>query len=76
MAQLGEHNGVLGTLMHVMFSPSSSRNEALPQRYYQAELDGEGQQNCAAYEQRCKRSVLQLITRPLAEYIGNKSIIK
>lgn len=76
MAQLGEHNGVLGSLMHVMFSPSSSRNEALPRRYYQAELDGVEQQNCAAYEKRCKRSVLQLITRPLADYMGNKRKIK
>lgn len=76
MAQLGEHNGVLGSLMHVMFSPSSSRDEALPQRYYQAELDGVEQQKCVAYEKQCKRSVLQLITRPLADYIGNKSDMK
>ncbi|KAH8410953.1 hypothetical protein KR222_000829, partial [Zaprionus bogoriensis] len=70
-AQLGEHNGVLGSLMHVMFSPSSSRFEALPRRYYQAEEDGR-EQRCAAYLAQCARSLLDLITRPLADYIGNK----
>lgn len=62
---------MLGSLMHVMFSPGSSRYEALPRRYYQAERDGV-QGKCSAYLRQCERSVLDLITRPLADYIGNK----
>ncbi|KAH8396665.1 hypothetical protein KR215_002170, partial [Drosophila sulfurigaster] len=71
-AQLGNHNGVLGSLIHVMFSPSSSQYEALPQRYYTAELKGE-QNDCSGYCEQCKRSLLDVITRPLADYIDNKT---
>lgn len=72
-AQLGELNGVLGSLMHVMFSPSSSQYEALPQRYYNAERNGQ-RDNCQGYSAKCGRSVLDLIARPLIDYIvGNKS---
>ncbi|XP_034478676.1 uncharacterized protein LOC117784929 [Drosophila innubila] len=70
-AELGNHNGVLGSLIHVMFSPSSSQYEALPQSYYTAELKGK-QDDCTGYHRKCERSLLSLITRPLADYIGNK----
>ncbi|XP_032589955.1 uncharacterized protein LOC6560767 [Drosophila grimshawi] len=70
-ANMGEINGVLGSLMHVMFSPSSSYYEALPMRYYNAEFDGQ-QDKCEAYHAKCSRSVLDLITRPLIDYISNK----
>ncbi|KAH8261465.1 hypothetical protein KR044_009609, partial [Drosophila immigrans] len=73
-AQLGNHNGVLGSLIHVMFSPSSSQFEALPQRYYTAESRGK-QHDCTAYYAKCERSLLDVITRPLADYIGNKTAI-
>ncbi|KAH8245828.1 hypothetical protein KR038_003679 [Drosophila bunnanda] len=59
---LADLNGVLGSLVHVMFSPSSSRYEALPKRYYIAELDG-NKGSCEAYHQKCQYSVLDLITR-------------
>lgn len=71
-AELGIHNGVLGSLFHVMFSPSSSQYEALPQRYYTAELKGQ-QDECTEYHAKCGRSLLNLITRPLADFLGNKS---
>ncbi|KAM8712701.1 hypothetical protein ACLKA7_013090 [Drosophila subpalustris] len=70
-AQLGNHNGVLGSLIHVMFSPSSSQYEALPHRYYTAESKGK-QDYCTGYHAKCGRSLLDLITRPLADYIGVK----
>ncbi|XP_017093981.2 uncharacterized protein [Drosophila bipectinata] len=69
---LGDLNGVLGSMVHIMFSPSSSRYEALPQRYYTAELDGiKGR--CGNYKLECQHSVLDLITQPIARYKENKS---
>ncbi|XP_043645405.1 uncharacterized protein LOC122614813 [Drosophila teissieri] len=62
--QLGDLNGVLGSLIHVMFSPSSSRYEELPKRYYIAELDGRNG-NCGGYRRQCEHSVLDMITQPV-----------
>ncbi|XP_039480863.1 uncharacterized protein LOC120444928 [Drosophila santomea] len=62
--QLGDLNGVLGSLVHVMFSPSSSRYEELPKRYYVAELDGRNG-NCGGYRPQCEHSVLDMITQPV-----------
>ncbi|XP_034655016.1 uncharacterized protein LOC117892709 [Drosophila subobscura] len=67
--QLGNLNGVLGSLVHVMFCPSSSRYESLPQRYYNAELAGR-RGSCEAYHSQCRQSLLDLITQPV---ILNKS---
>ncbi|XP_017132916.2 uncharacterized protein LOC108149680 [Drosophila elegans] len=61
--QLAELNGVLGSLIHIMFSPSSSRYEALPKRYYIAELDGRND-NCGGYQPQCQHNILDLITQP------------
>ncbi|XP_016928475.3 uncharacterized protein [Drosophila suzukii] len=61
--QLGDLNGVLGSLVHIMFSPSSSQYEALPKRYYIAELDGRNG-NCGVYHSQCQHSVLDMITQP------------
>ncbi|XP_017835562.1 uncharacterized protein LOC108594938 [Drosophila busckii] len=61
--QLGEVNGVLGSLMHVLFSPSTSAPEQLPLSYYQAELDG-AREDCQHYEQHCGESLLDLISEP------------
>ncbi|KPU76909.1 uncharacterized protein Dana_GF27600 [Drosophila ananassae] len=69
---LADLNGVLGSLVHVMFSPSSSRYEALPQRYYTAELDGI-QGHCGDYKLKCQHSVLDLITQPIARYKENNN---
>ncbi|EDW31968.1 GL10688 [Drosophila persimilis] len=72
--QLGNHNGVLGSLVHVMFSPTSSRYESLPKRYYIAELDGQ-RGSCESYRRECKQSILDLITQPILRSMGNKSTI-
>uniref|UniRef100_A0A1I8NWF6 Uncharacterized protein n=1 Tax=Stomoxys calcitrans TaxID=35570 RepID=A0A1I8NWF6_STOCA len=69
-SELGDINGVLGSLMHIMFSPTTSRNENLPLKYYQAELDGVHDQ-CHHYEEECTESILDLISTPLHEIIDN-----
>ncbi|KAH8254249.1 hypothetical protein KR032_009086 [Drosophila birchii] len=65
-AQLDEFNGVLGSLMHVLFSPSTSESEDLPLRYYQAEHDGYND-HCHYYEPGCGESLLELISEPFEE---------
>ncbi|KAH8370131.1 hypothetical protein KR093_002246, partial [Drosophila rubida] len=65
-AELDEGNGVLGSLMHVIFSPSTSQPEQLPLRFYQAEHDG-WQDQCHYYKQHCGKSVLELISEPFEE---------
>ncbi|XP_030238323.1 uncharacterized protein LOC108654884 [Drosophila navojoa] len=65
---LGEINGLLGNIVHVIFSPSSSRDEHLPNAYYQAESDGV-QQQCAHYDGDCPHNVLDLISVPVERLI-------
>ncbi|XP_023172816.2 uncharacterized protein LOC111600770 [Drosophila hydei] len=67
-AELGELNGVLGSLMHVLFSPSTSEPEQLPLHFYQAELDGWHNQ-CQHYEQGCGHSLLGLISEPFEQML-------
>ncbi|XP_067629919.1 uncharacterized protein [Eurosta solidaginis] len=65
---LGEVNGVLGTLVHIIFSPSTSANENLPLSYYQAEVDG-SYGICEHYTTACEENPLDLISAPLGEII-------
>ncbi|KAH8348220.1 hypothetical protein KR084_005507, partial [Drosophila pseudotakahashii] len=67
-AQLDEFNGVLGSLVHVLFSPSTSESEDLPLRYYQAEHDG-WNDHCHYYEPGCGESILDLISEPFEEIL-------
>ncbi|XP_016946599.1 uncharacterized protein LOC108022252 [Drosophila biarmipes] len=67
-AQLDEFNGVLGSLVHVLFSPSTSESEDLPLRYYQAEHDG-WNDHCHFYEPGCGESILDLISEPFEEIL-------
>ncbi|XP_034475678.1 uncharacterized protein LOC117782755 [Drosophila innubila] len=72
---LGEINGLLGNIVHIIFTPSSSRDEQLPSVYYQAESDGL-QQQCAAYNNDCPHNVLDLISAPVEQIlkdIANRS---
>ncbi|XP_073847514.1 uncharacterized protein [Musca autumnalis] len=69
-SELGHINGVLGSIIHIMFSPSTSRNENLPLQYYQAEVDGI-HDRCHHYEDVCKESVLDLISTPVHQIIDN-----
>ncbi|KAH8261170.1 hypothetical protein KR044_004163, partial [Drosophila immigrans] len=65
---LGEINGLLGNIVHIIFTPSSSRDEQLPSIYYHAEADGL-QQQCGAYHDGCPHNVLDLISAPVEQII-------
>ncbi|XP_030561451.1 uncharacterized protein LOC115763140 [Drosophila novamexicana] len=67
-AELGKVNGVLGSLIHVLFSPSTSEPEQLPLRFYQAEHDG-WNDHCSFYEQNCGESLLELISEPFEQIL-------
>ncbi|KAH8337896.1 hypothetical protein KR067_008935 [Drosophila pandora] len=66
---LGQVNGLLGTLVHIIFTPSSSSDEHLDKEYYQAEWDGRQNGDCSQYAIQCKENVLDLISRPLDEIL-------
>lgn len=68
--ELSQHNGVLGHLFHVLFSPSSSQDEHLSIDYYKAEANGKNG-NCDIYNQICPSSLLDMITLPV-DSIMNK----
>lgn len=46
------------------YSPSSSRDDQLPNSYYQAEADGL-QQQCALYDADCPHNIMDLISVPM-----------
>ncbi|XP_037941696.1 uncharacterized protein LOC119674621 [Teleopsis dalmanni] len=72
-SHLGQINGVLGSLIHIIFTPTTSMSEQLPLSYYQAEVDGTYEQ-CDYYEDACKDNLLDLISSPLIQ-IMNKIIM-
>ncbi|KAH8410974.1 hypothetical protein KR222_004299, partial [Zaprionus bogoriensis] len=63
-SSLSENNGVLGNIVHIIFTPTSSRDEQLHESYYQAEADGL-QQQCGSYDADCPHNVMDLISVPL-----------
>ncbi|CAH2267622.1 jg27894 [Pararge aegeria aegeria] len=56
------HNGLLGHIMHIVFTPSSSREEGLEDVYYEAEADGL-RGDCDKYFDLCPYSLFDVITR-------------
>ncbi|KAH8245875.1 hypothetical protein KR038_009196 [Drosophila bunnanda] len=70
-SQLGDINGFLGGLVHIIFSPSSSKDEHLPHEYYQAEFEGRERRDCSAYTQDCEENVLDLISVPLEQALSD-----
>ncbi|XP_062710763.1 uncharacterized protein LOC115260799 [Aedes albopictus] len=56
-----EHNGIIGDVMHILLSPSSSADEGLPPEFYKAEELGE-QGQCQKYRKRCDKNVLDEIS--------------
>ncbi|XP_017836725.1 uncharacterized protein LOC108595950 [Drosophila busckii] len=67
-SMLGDINGLLGNIVHIIFTPSSSRDEHLPSVYYQAEADGL-QQQCSTYHKACPHNVLDLISTPVEQLL-------
>ncbi|KMY93752.1 uncharacterized protein LOC6734470 [Drosophila simulans] len=70
-SQLGEVNGFLGSLVHIIFSPSSSKDEHLPNEYYQAEWDGREHQECSAYTKSCDHNILDLVSVSLEQALSD-----
>ncbi|XP_026740980.1 uncharacterized protein LOC113503458 [Trichoplusia ni] len=56
------HNGILGHIMHIIFTPSSSQEEGLDDEYYEAEADGQ-RGDCDKYIASCPTSLFDYITR-------------
>ncbi|XP_063894998.1 uncharacterized protein LOC110370395 [Helicoverpa armigera] len=56
------HNGILGHILHIIFTPSSSREEGLDDEYYEAEAAGH-RGDCDQYLQDCPTSLFDYITR-------------
>ncbi|GBP60371.1 hypothetical protein EVAR_91407_1 [Eumeta japonica] len=55
-------NGVVGHVLHVVFTPSASREEGLDDAYYEAEAAG-ARAGCDRYFERCPYSLFDIITR-------------
>ncbi|XP_038221843.1 uncharacterized protein LOC119839565 [Zerene cesonia] len=56
------HNGLLGHIMHIIFTPSSSKEEGIDDVYYEAELDGQ-KGDCDKYYEACPISLFDMITK-------------
>lgn len=60
--QFIEYNGVLGHILHIVLTPSTSIDEDLPKEYAKAENLGQ-QKNCEKYERKCGISLLSMISK-------------
>ncbi|KAG6801303.1 hypothetical protein HZU73_03424 [Apis mellifera caucasica] len=54
------HNGLIGDILHVIFTPTSSRHELLPQDILQAEVVGRNG-SCSEYRPQCPVGLFDLI---------------
>ncbi|CAK9833936.1 hypothetical protein ANTRET_LOCUS10545 [Anthophora retusa] len=54
------HNGLIGDILHVIFTPRSSRHEQLPQDILQAEVVGRNG-SCSKYRPQCPVGLFDLI---------------
>ncbi|XP_044765064.1 uncharacterized protein LOC123321490 [Coccinella septempunctata] len=55
-------NGVLGDLIHILFTPSTSADEDFLEEYLEAERQGIESGNCSIYYKNCSESLLSLFT--------------
>ncbi|KAL0110216.1 hypothetical protein PUN28_013691 [Cardiocondyla obscurior] len=55
-----QHNGLIGDIVHVIFTPSTSRHEGLPRDVIEAELVGRNG-NCSKYRPQCPAGLFDLI---------------
>ncbi|KAJ2949442.1 hypothetical protein O0L34_g15360 [Tuta absoluta] len=67
------HNGLLGHILHIVFTPSASQDEGLEDTYYQAEADGL-RGDCDKYLDGCPFSFFDIITR-LVEVRHGKPVL-
>uniref|UniRef100_A0A2H1V773 SFRICE_026011 n=1 Tax=Spodoptera frugiperda TaxID=7108 RepID=A0A2H1V773_SPOFR len=64
------HNGILGHILHIIFTPSSSQEEGIEDEYYEAEAAGH-RGDCDKYLDDCPTSLFDYITR-LVEFTHSK----
>ncbi|XP_055842539.1 uncharacterized protein LOC129909487 [Episyrphus balteatus] len=67
---IGEINGFLGSVMHIIFAPSSSKDEQLSNAYYKAEFNGQ-QSQCKRYWKKCPHNILDFISTPVYDIINS-----
>ncbi|GFG28154.1 hypothetical protein Cfor_08248 [Coptotermes formosanus] len=60
------HNGLVGDILHIIFTPSSSADENLHPAYRTAEKRGRRGQNCRSFYPKCPLGLLDMIA-PFAE---------
>ncbi|CAG9858829.1 unnamed protein product [Phyllotreta striolata] len=60
---LQHSNGLIGDLLQIFLSPSSSKNIDLPSEYTNAELLGKSSDNCTNYFKNCSVSLMELFTK-------------
>ncbi|XP_037030787.1 uncharacterized protein LOC119070520 [Bradysia coprophila] len=58
----GSNNGIIGSVIDVLFLPSASKDEKLPKRYYQAENDGRSGK-CDSYNKKCPKGIFDFISK-------------
>jgi len=58
----GQHNGVIGSVVDVLFLPSASKDEKLPKKYYEAEANGK-LRNCNVYDKMCSVGLFDFISK-------------
>ncbi|XP_059621789.1 uncharacterized protein LOC132265228 [Phlebotomus argentipes] len=63
---LHDNNGLLGDLLHVILTPSTSDHEDLHPEYYAAEELGRSG-DCSKYSRHCPECILDLISRVLLQ---------
>ncbi|XP_055706866.1 uncharacterized protein LOC129803954 [Phlebotomus papatasi] len=59
---INEHNGVLGDVIHIILTPSTSVREDLNPEYYKAEELGHSG-DCSKYKKYCPQSLIDLISK-------------
>ncbi|XP_055910068.1 uncharacterized protein LOC129944566 [Eupeodes corollae] len=72
-SRIGENNGFLGSVIHIIFTPSSSKNDKLSKAYYRAEIDGE-QGGCQKYWKECPDNIFDFISTPVHDIIKSLRI--
>ncbi|XP_037045230.1 uncharacterized protein LOC119080769 [Bradysia coprophila] len=62
VASFGYNNGVIGSVIDVLFLPSASKDEKLPKKYYRAEANGKTG-SCASYSKACPKSIFEFVSQ-------------
>ncbi|XP_023313157.1 uncharacterized protein LOC108910280 [Anoplophora glabripennis] len=58
-----QSTGVLGDLLHILLTPSSSKNDDPMIDYAEAEEYGKNKKHCKKYSKKCSLSVLNLVSK-------------